>query len=169
MTEWPFPDGGGVPSPDIVAAWAQLGMLPTEKVPLWAAHWLVAGYDGEHVVALAGLHGDDPNDVRDVLPDALLDCGVTIPNSVAAAASVSFTHLARMHVDGQAGAFWIAQKVDDVVTGARYAHEVFDLPLGRLYGISDEWGAGWGRTERELTDVVKRACEDQLREGSVTI
>ncbi len=46
VTEWPFPNDGGVPSPQIVAAWEQLGLLPTEKVPLWAAHWLVAGYDG---------------------------------------------------------------------------------------------------------------------------
>ena len=69
-----------MPSPQIVAAWTQLGLLPTEKVPLWAAHWLVAGYDGECLVSLAGLHGDDPHDVRDVLPGALLDCGVTIPN-----------------------------------------------------------------------------------------
>jgi hypothetical protein len=53
VTEWPFPDSSGVPSPRIVAAWTQLGLLRTEKVPLWAAHWLVAGYDGEHLVALA--------------------------------------------------------------------------------------------------------------------
>lgn len=38
---------------------------------MWAAHWLVAGYDGEHLVSLAGLHGDDPHDVRDALPGAL--------------------------------------------------------------------------------------------------
>jgi hypothetical protein len=44
----------------MVAAWARLGLIPPEKVPLWAAHWLVAGYDGEHLVHLAGLHGDDP-------------------------------------------------------------------------------------------------------------
>src|SRR5277367_1711761 len=76
VTDWPFPDSGGVPSPQIVAAWTQLGLLPTEKVPLSAAHWLVAGYDGECLVSLAGLHGDDPHDVRDGLPGALLDCGV---------------------------------------------------------------------------------------------
>ena len=34
---------------------------------------------------------------------ALLDCGVAVPDSDVAAAFVSFTHLARMHVDGLAG------------------------------------------------------------------
>lgn len=167
VTGWPFPDSGGVPSPQIVAAWTQLGLLPTEKVPLWAAHWLVAGYGGECLVALAGLHGDDPHEVRDVLPDALLDCGVAIPNSDVAAASVSFTHLARMHVEGLAGPQWVGQKVEEVLIKSGYAQEVIDLPLGYLYGIADEWGAGWGRTDRELAVIVREACEEQLRKGWV--
>jgi hypothetical protein len=33
VTEWPFPDSGGVPSPQIVAAWARLGLVRLEKVP----------------------------------------------------------------------------------------------------------------------------------------
>ena len=167
VTERPFRDSGGVPSPQIVAAWAQLGLLPTEKVPLWAAHWLVAGYDGEHMVSLAGLHGDDPHDVHDVLPDALLDCGVAIPDSDVAAASLSFTHLARMHVDGLAAARWVGQKVEEVLIRSGYARDVLDLPLGRLYDIADEWGAGWGRTDQELAAIVQEACEEQLRNGSV--
>jgi hypothetical protein len=82
-----------VPSPELVAVWAKLGMIPSERVPLWAAHWLVAGYDGEHVVHLAGLHGDDSREVNDALRDALLDCGVTLPESEAAAAAVVYTDL----------------------------------------------------------------------------
>jgi hypothetical protein len=78
-------------------------MLPTERVPLWAAHWLVAGYDGEHLVYLAGLHGDDPHDVRDALPAALRDCGAEIPESDLAAATVVFTHLAQRHIEGMDG------------------------------------------------------------------
>jgi hypothetical protein len=167
VTDWPFPDSDGVPSPQIVAAWTQLGLLPTENVPLWAAHWLVAGYDGECLVSLAGLHGDDPHDVRDALPGALLDCGVAIPNSDMAAAFVSFTHLARMHVDGLAGPKWVGQKVEEVLVKSGYAQEVIDLPLGRLYYIADEWGAGWGRTDQELAAIVREACEEQLRNGSV--
>ena len=74
-------DTDRVPAPQAVAAWARLGLVPDEQVPLWAAHWLVAGYDGEHLVYLAGLHGDDPYDVRDALPDALRDCGIELPVS----------------------------------------------------------------------------------------
>jgi hypothetical protein len=166
VTEWPFPGSGGVPSPRIVAAWAQLGQLPTEKVPLWAAHWLVAGYDGEHLISLAGLHGDDPHDVRDVLPDALLDCGVAIPDSDVAAASLSFNHLARMHVDGLAAAQWVSQKVEEVLIRSGYDRDVFDLPLGCLLDIADEWGDG-RRTDQELAAMVREACEEQLRYGSV--
>ena len=59
MTDWPYPLAE-VPSPQIVATWTQLGLVRTEMIPLWAAHWLVAGYDGDHLVYLAGLHGDDP-------------------------------------------------------------------------------------------------------------
>jgi hypothetical protein len=29
-----------VPSPLQVASWEMLGVLPTEKVPLWAAYWI---------------------------------------------------------------------------------------------------------------------------------
>jgi hypothetical protein len=51
--------------------------LPTERVPLWAACWLVDDYDGQKLAELAGLHGDDPHDVRNLLPDALIECGVS--------------------------------------------------------------------------------------------
>jgi hypothetical protein len=56
-----------------------LDTLPTERVPLWAAHWLAAGYDGEVLAALAGPHGDDPHAVRDLLVAALAECGITTP------------------------------------------------------------------------------------------
>jgi hypothetical protein len=55
-------------------------VLPTEKVPLWAAYWIAAGYDGEALIYLAGLHGDDPCEVHDALPDALRYCGVEMPD-----------------------------------------------------------------------------------------
>jgi hypothetical protein len=168
MANWPYHVGDGVPSPQIVASWAQLGLLATEKVPLWAAYWLVAGYDGEHLVHLAGLHGDDPHDVRDALPAALLDCGVALPDSDLAAATVVFIHLARMHIDGLAGPQWVGQKTEEVLIRSGYPKSIIALPLGRLYYIADEWGADWGRTNEELARVVWDACEEQLRSGTVT-
>src|SRR5262245_7644371 len=64
--DWPRHAAGDVPSPRLVAAWLALDMLPTEHLPRWAAFWLVDGYDGAALVELAGLHGDDPREVRDV-------------------------------------------------------------------------------------------------------
>jgi hypothetical protein len=40
--------------------------------------------------------------------------------------------------------------------------DLIGLPLGWLFGLDDEWSAGWGRTEDELQDAVQRACQDQL-------
>ena len=58
--DWPFQADDWIPSPELVAVWAKLGMIPSERVPLWAAHWLVAGHDGEHAVYtdLARMHLD---------------------------------------------------------------------------------------------------------------
>ena len=73
-----------------------------------------------------------------------------------------------MHVNGLAGPKWVGQKVEEVLIRSGYAREVIDLPLGRLYYIADEWGAGWGRTDQELAAIVREACDEQLRNGSVT-
>ena len=49
-------------------------MVPAERLPLWAAHWLAAGNDGETLRTLAGFSAaDDPRDISDILPDALAD------------------------------------------------------------------------------------------------
>jgi len=156
------------PSPALVAAWAKLGMLPTERVPLWAAYWIAAGYDGESLIGLAGLHGDDPWDVRDALPDALADCGVTIPDSDVAAAAVGFMHLAQLFADGLAAPYWIAQKADEILARSEYADEVLALPLGQLFEVACEWNGGWGRSREQLAAEIRRACDEQLRAGEVT-
>jgi hypothetical protein len=145
MHDWPAVASGEVPSPELVAAWVKLGMVPTERVPLWAAHWLVDSYDGEALRTLAGYSGRDPYEVHDVLPDALADCGTSIPDSDSAAAQVAFTKLARMHVEGRAGERWITDKVDEIVARSGYADTVISLPLGQLYTVAEEWGAGWAR------------------------
>ena len=89
-----------------------------------------------------------------------------MPDSDLAAATVLFTKLARMHVNGLAGAKWIGQKVEEVLIRAGYPESVIALPLGRLYYIADEWGAGWGRTDEVLAGVVREASEEQLRSDS---
>ena len=155
-----------VPPPSLVASWERSGLLPTELVPLWAAHWLVGGDDGEALIHLAGLHGDDPREIHDALPDALRDCGVEIPDSDLAAAKVVFTHDAHLYVDGFVGPEWLLDRVDRIVARSGYSAGVMDLPLGGLFGVDDEWGAGWGRPKEELAQVVREACEEQLCNGS---
>jgi hypothetical protein len=46
------------------------------------------------------------------------------------------------------------------------AVSVMDLPLGGLFGVDDEWDAGWGRSNEELAQVVREACEEQLCSNS---
>jgi hypothetical protein len=163
MHDWPGHTGGEVPSPTLVAAWLRLDMLPTERIPRWAAYWLVDGYDGAALVELAGLHGDDPREVRDLLPAALADCGVAVPTADVAAALKAFTNLAHLCIDGKAGERWIVDKVSQILARSGYATSVIALPLGQLYGLDDEWGAGWGRTDAQLRAITRQACLDQVR------
>lgn len=163
--DWPG-HAGDVPSPSLVAAWLTLGMLPTERVPRWAAFWIVDGHDGQALIDLAGLRGDDPHDVRCLLPAALADCGVIPPAAVDAAAMEAFTSLAKLYVDGEVSERWIVDKVTEILARTGYSNDVIELPLGQLYGLDDEWGAGWGRGDAELRAVIREACVDQLRLGA---
>src|SRR5690348_6995221 len=73
--DWPGRAVDEIPSPALVAAWLALDMVPTEKIPRWAAFGLADGHDGNGLVDLAGLRGDDPHEVRDVLAAALAGFG----------------------------------------------------------------------------------------------
>jgi hypothetical protein len=168
MHDWPTPDSGDIPTPDLVAAWVTLDTIPPERIPLWAAHWLVQGYDGEALATLAGFSGVDPYEVHDVLPVALADCGVSIPGSDAAAAQVAFTKLACMHADRRATERWILDKVCAIVSRSGYANSVIALPLGGIFGLEDEWDAGWGRPEAELVHEIQDACRAQLAANEAT-
>jgi hypothetical protein len=162
MHDWPSRSSVDVPSPRPVAAWLAVDTLPTERIPYFAAHWLVQGYDGPHVIALAGMSGDDPHDVRDVLDDALADCGIPRRSTTAAAAMVDFTGIGRMGADGLAGERWVVDKVVEVIANSDYSSDVTDLPLRSPWGLDDEWGAGWGRTQEQLAARVREACSEQL-------
>lgn len=97
-----------------MAAWLAFGTLPTELVPGWAAHWLADGLHGEPLATLAGLHGDDPRDVRDVLPDALAEAGAPVPALDWASVEVAYDFIARRCLDGSASEHWVAQKVEEL-------------------------------------------------------
>ena len=94
------------------------------------------------------------------------NCGVEMPDSDVAVADVAFTHAARLYADGLAGPQWVLNQVWLIVVRCGYSESVIDLPLGGLFGVDDEWGAGWGRSIEELAEVVREACKEQLRAGS---
>ncbi|ONI88646.1 hypothetical protein ALI144C_06360 [Actinosynnema sp. ALI-1.44] len=162
MRDWPTPESDEVPSPKLVAAWVALDIIPAERLPLWAAHWIVQGHDGDSLRTLAGLSGTDSHEVHDILPAALADCAEPIPDPEVAAATVAFTELARMHADNRATERWVLDKVYEIVTRSSYADGVVDLPLGRIFDLADEWGTGRGRTDHQLEFEIRNACGAQL-------
>ena len=88
------------PEPPVVAAWFVLDRVALERVPWWAAEWLVQGYDSPNLRVLAGEHGDDIYKIRDLLPVALAEMQVTPPSSATEAAVVALDHVARQCRDG---------------------------------------------------------------------
>ncbi|MEV0432386.1 hypothetical protein [Nocardia sp. NPDC050413] len=168
MNDWLAPDSGEVPTPELVAAWVALDTVPAERIPGWAAHWMVQGHDGEALRTLAGLTGTDIREVNDTLPAALADCAVAIPDSAAAAARVAFSKLARMHADNRATEGWVLVKVCEIVDRSGYADSVIALPLGQIFHLEDEWGSSSGRTEQQLTYEIQQACRAQLAPGGQT-
>lgn len=50
----------------------------------------------------------------------------------------------------------------EIVTANGFAEEVFGQPLGGLWGIDDELGPPWGRTDDDLARVVHEACTEQI-------
>jgi hypothetical protein len=160
MNEWLAQPPDAVPTPGLVADLAAMGALSVERVPLWAAQWLVEGHDGDDLRALAGLSGRDPREVHDLLPGALADCGVGVQEG--SATSRVFTYVARMQLDGRAGERWVVDKVEEILGVGNWDNDLLDLPLGRLYHFACEWDGGWGRTEEELKAEVRRACAEQI-------
>jgi hypothetical protein len=159
---WPQFDLNDAPTPLDVATWVGLGRLVPDDVPMWAAQWLIAGYDGESLAMLAGLGPRDTDEIHELLPSALTDCGVTVPDSETAAARVSFDRLARMYRDGRAGPRWVVDKVCELLENARFADGVRAQPFAQLCQHSAEPD---GRSAAELAAAVEQACREQLDRG----
>jgi hypothetical protein len=141
-----------------------LGMLDIDRVPWWAAQWLVDGHDGQALRELAGL-GSHDSFVHDLLPAALAETGVELPPDDVASAMVIFSDLAAMCLAGRVDERWVAQEVEKVVIMSDYSSRVIDLPLGQTYGVADAWTGGWGPTLDELRATIRDACREQLNIG----
>jgi hypothetical protein len=148
-------------TPELVAALLVLGLVPAERLPWIAAEWLVAGRGAAVTGELSGLNSRDVREAGDLLPLALQELEVTVPDGRVAAATVYFSHLATHYQAGQASAERVLHAVEYIDSGA-YETGVHELPLGTLYGLLDEWNGGWGRRPAQLREMITRACRDQL-------
>jgi hypothetical protein len=84
-------------------------------------------------------------------------------SSTQAALKVAYDHIARMHLNGRVRWAWVVNQVAGLVIDNGYASEVLEQPLGELWGIDDELGEPWSRTDEELAGVVRQACIEQVR------
>jgi hypothetical protein len=155
-----------VPPPKLVAAWLRLDVLvDPARVPMWAAYWLVEGLDTPALRDLAGLAGRDSYDVRDTAMNALAEMGVAVVD-LHEAAELVLTDEAKRCLAGLTSERAVVTAIDDLYIRSGYADEILCQPLGAEYGLDDEWIGGWGRTEKELRDVVRAACLKQVSQGS---
>jgi hypothetical protein len=149
------------PTPELVAAWYVLNRLPLERLPWFAAHWLAEGFDGELLAQLAGEHGDDPWMIKELLPQVLTELHISIPG-MNHAADVAFDDLAKRCLEGSITEQAVVDMVSHVLAASDYESSIYDLPLGTLFGLDDEWEGGWGRRKEVLALQVRRACADQI-------
>ncbi|SEL98284.1 hypothetical protein [Streptacidiphilus jiangxiensis] len=157
------PPGARAPAPYVVAAHFVLGRV-SARTPWWAAQWLAAGHDGEALREMAGLNGRDTRALHDLVPAVLAEMGVgALPEPLAAVTTV-FQHMAAECLAGRLDERAVVQQAEEIVISQDYASEILDLPLGRLYGLDDEWQGGWGASVEDLRATVRGHCADQLAE-----
>ncbi|WP_051166422.1 hypothetical protein [Amycolatopsis orientalis] len=150
-----------IPTRAVAAAWIALDLSPTEDLPLWAAHWLAQGEDGEHLRHLAGLSRIEPREIHDVAEAALADCHTPIPTA-ADAAKNALDHLARMLLNGHLTERALLTALHTVIAHTDYADSVFKLPLAQIWLLDEEWDQRWGRPESEIKEAIHAASQRQL-------
>ncbi|PPK62587.1 hypothetical protein V5P93_002023 [Actinokineospora auranticolor] len=152
-----------VPLPTEVAGWVGMGAVAPEVIPGAAAHWLVEGFDGQALRELAGLGVGEAGAIHDLLPAALADCGLSIPDSVVASVHVVFVGVAQRYQAGELDEGWVLRYVSRLVRDHWHADDlVRELPMARLFGGDDAWSRGWGPAKPELRALVRQACADEL-------
>ena len=172
MKDQPLSDASSeIPSPALVAAWRRLGILDIDRVPKWAAYWLIGGYDGPALARLAGVGSSDSRETQDLLPAAPADCGIALPLTTVAAAETVFNDLIEQLLSGQIDEGQVIQEVDTVLHSTDYAAEVRALPLGKVWDcIDQEWTHGRTIGDGQRDKMVRAVCKlvDRLDSGTTT-
>lgn len=164
MYTWPD-DDGSIPGPLLVAAWNRLGMPTAPALPRWAAHWLAAGYDGAALADLAGRSRDDGS-AADLLPMALMDCGIP-PLDLVAAADIGCTAVAMLLVSGRRDERDTLDAVSHLLSHATDdSGSPVDVPLQRMRDLDGERRRGSGRPDGELRMVVRTMCVEQVERSA---
>ncbi|MFI0446652.1 hypothetical protein [Actinomadura sp. 6N118] len=158
--------GRKIPPPRLVAAWLKIDDLVAERVPLWAAHWIADGLDGEALRTLAGMDGSDTREVRDILPAALIDARSPVPDDLHIAVNDVYDDLASRYLAGETDTGWLITEVEQLMVSSHWDDAFHDPPLGSLYRLYDEWVDGWGRPRDELAALVRQACMEQVGQAS---
>ncbi|AOS63268.1 hypothetical protein [Actinoalloteichus hymeniacidonis] len=154
------------PPPEQVAAWWVLGLLETDRVPWWAAEWLVQGWDGPALRELAGLGAEDAREIRDLMPSVLQEVAVAPFATQVEAAEACFRYLARLCLQGLVEERWVAWTVDRVLHAVSYVDEAYALPLSGAFGVDEVWDDGFSGSAIELRELVRDACAAQLDAAS---
>ncbi|MCK2238915.1 hypothetical protein MZC64_13725 [Crossiella sp. S99.2] len=149
------------PTPELAAAGLRLGIAPPERMPRWAAHWLTEDLDGTDLRMLAGMSGQDLEEVRSVLPWALVEAGAPEPD-LGAAARVVFTAVARRCADGLVTEEQVLAAVDWICRVAGYDDAVVAAPLAQVFPLHGEWSSVGGRDRAVLRAEVRAAVTAQL-------
>ncbi|WP_242904000.1 hypothetical protein [Actinomadura terrae] len=156
-----YAPGGAIPPPRLVAAWLKTGVLDGGTAPLWAAHWIADGLDGEALRMLAGLDGSDTREVYDLLPAALDDVQAPIPDDLKAAVQVVYDDLAALYLAAKIDTGRLLTEVEVLVLGSDVDGAYLEPPLASVHALHDEWTGGWGRPRKELKALVHQACLKQ--------
>jgi hypothetical protein len=153
--------------PDQIATLAALGLYPVERLPWWAADLLARGFTGDAVAELAGLDGQDPLAVRDVLPAVWAELGVRTPPDPLTAARRALDTLARQYLAGTISRedllTWsvrvrIAVRDDASVNDSPFGDLEFDTLL--LDDLLENGTIDQDRYEAELDREVRLACAE---------
>jgi hypothetical protein len=135
------------------AVWC--GLILPESLPSIATQLLVEGADGVALRELAGLDlaPFDPRDAYDLLGEILEQAHVSV-DGLLDRARRALALVAAALVRGNLESRGALRLIDLIVVATGYA----DTPAMALYGLSDEWDGGWGRTRDEINQDLEAAA-----------
>ncbi|NUT93366.1 MAG: hypothetical protein HOY78_15230 [Saccharothrix sp.] len=103
------------PHPAMAALLWAADAVAVERLPRWAAEWLVDGFDSDALRTLAGLDASDQTEIRELLPDVFAELSVPVPAAETAVVELSLTRVAELVLDDRAGELWAVQKVEELL------------------------------------------------------